>query len=539
MQLSTSKRGSFQRGVYIRGCTLFVVVGAVVAANITPVMAQPPSQASRRQFVEGLLRSLIESQRDRQAPPPNRPPLPRPDEKLVAARQHLDSFSTHSGQLVNHWSANAARAPGTRQMLSDLIKLNASATNLQTRAANARRAEDLTPDFVALDRDWRLMAYRMKQIDGLSPECSRCIGLLNEVDTALCGVLGVSPQVDFHTLVATTLAVNTSLAHLIEDIELELPRSRVGRALVAETAQVQQHALLLSDVVSRRRSYEEIVGSFRVFYGQWRNLAGKIRQVDSRHLERNVRRVEESSHAIHELLWLAEEIDYGRLSYLAGALRRDVDGLFDAVSLNVLLELPAAPRVLAVASEFYGLCENFSNSVESHASLRQLQSDYRFLIESWPELSGCFSPCRTPGVVQSLTGIEESFVTLRDAVGLAAPIDWHHGNEVAAGLVLSSDTVIAEVQRHVFTNPRYNQQLRFESARDAAAFRGAARRLHEAIVNRQAEVLGERAQTVGKAWAELEEHCFRRLIPADQIHFRDMRVRATQQVVELQAMLQL
>ena len=333
--------------------------------------------------------------------------------------------------------------------------------------------------------------------------------------------------------------MQTSLAHLIGDIEFELPGTRIGHSLIAEAAQVQQRSQFLNNVVSQRGAYEAIVSSFRDFYGSWRNLAAKIRQVDSRHLERNVSRIDESAHAIHELLWLAEEIDYGRLSYLAKALRRDVDGLFDAVSLNILLELPAASRLLPVAGEFYGLCENFTGSVESRATLGQLQSDYRYLIASWPELSGCFTPCRTPAVVQSLKGIEESFVALRDAVGLAAPVDWQHGNEVAAALVLSSDSVIAEVQNHVYSNARYDQQFRFESARDAAAFRGAARRLHEAIVNRQVEALAERAQTAADAWAEFNDHCFRRLMPADQLHLRDVRVRATQQIVELQAMLSL
>ena len=63
--------------------------------------------------------------------------------------------------------------------------------------------------------------------------------------------------------------------------------------------------------------------------------------------------------------------------------------------------------------------------------------------------------------------------------------------------------------------------------------------MQEALVNRQVDVLGERAQTVADAWAELNDHCFSRLIPADQLAFRDVRSRATQQLVELQAMLQL
>ena len=55
----------------------------------------------------------------------------------------------------------------------------------------------------------------------------------------------------------------------------------------------------------------------------------------------------------------------------------------------------------------------------------------------------------------------------------------------------------------------------------------------------QAEVVAERAGTVANAWAQLNEQCFRRLMPTDQVHVRDVRTSATQQVVELQAVLQL
>lgn len=90
----------------------------------------------------------------------------------------------------------------------------------------------------------------------------------------------------------------------------------------------------------------------------------------------------------------------------------------------------------------------------------------------------------------------------------------------------------------MYSNTRYDQQFRFESARQVSAFRGAARRLHEAIVNRQMDLLAERTASVAQAWADLNDHCFRRLPPTEQVHLRDLRANATQQLVELQAILQ-
>lgn len=512
---------------------------AITIWSTSPVAAQGPTRDGRRQFVESLLQSLIESQFDRPSPPQDQPPGPPADGKLVSARQQLDAFSSHSNQLVNHWNSDVARAPGSRPLLPDLIKLNATVSHVQRRAANARRLEDLQPDFVALDRDWRLLAYRLQHIEGLSAECARCIQQMNAADTAICGLLGVSPQVDFNDLVTEAIGVNTSLGHLIEDIEIEMPRTRLGRSLIAEASHVKQQAVALSNAVSRRQNYDAIVETFRHFYSNWRLLAAKIRQVNSRHLERNVRRIDEASHLIHELLWLTEDVDYGRLTYMAQALRRDVNELFDAVSLNQMLELPKGPLVLSIAGEFYGLCENFSDSIELRAPLGQLQAEYLYLVESWPELSECLRPCRNIQVVQSLKGVEESFASLRDVVGLASRIDLHRANELATALVAAGENANSEVQRHVFSNSRYDQRFRFDSARSSAAFHAAARRLHESILNEQMQLLGERTAAVADAWKDLNERCFRRLVAADQVHLRELQRHVTQQVVELQAMLQL
>ena len=64
-------------------------------SSVGKVAAQQPSRDGRRQFVEGLLQALIDSQLDR-GRPPGRPSTPA-DPQLAAVRKHLDGFSRHSG----------------------------------------------------------------------------------------------------------------------------------------------------------------------------------------------------------------------------------------------------------------------------------------------------------------------------------------------------------------------------------------------------------------------------------------------------------
>jgi hypothetical protein len=186
--------------------------------------------------------------------------------------------------------------------LGDTIKLNASVSHLNTRAATARRIEDLQPDFRAVDREWRLLAHRLRRAEGLDNECLQCVARLNRLDTTLCGLLGVTPQVDYRELLSASIALNTSLAHLIEDIEIELPRTRSGRVLVAEAGQVQQRGRRFADAITDQRGHDELVERFSTFYASWRQVATRIQGLGNRHLERNVRRIDESTLLLHELL---------------------------------------------------------------------------------------------------------------------------------------------------------------------------------------------------------------------------------------------
>ena len=215
-------------------------IALLVALCGTQLLAQDGRRDQRRQFVEGLLRTLVESQLDRQPRESERRGQPTVVPELVRARQHFSELSVHNTQLVHHLSTHAARSPSAKPFLADALKLNASLSHIQRRSATARRLEDLQPDFRAWDRDWRLLSYRLRQADGLDDQCLQCVTRVSELEVTLCSLLGVSPQVDYNELLSASIAMSTSLAHLIEDVQIELPRSRAGLALAAEAGQVHQ-----------------------------------------------------------------------------------------------------------------------------------------------------------------------------------------------------------------------------------------------------------------------------------------------------------
>ena len=503
------------------------------------LLAQSGRRDQRRQFVEGLLRTLVESQRDREPRESDRRGRPTVVPELVRARQHFGELSVQNAQLVHHLNTHALRSPAAKQFLGDALKLNASISHIQRRSATARRLEDLQPDFRAWDRDWRLLSYRLRQAEELDQECLQCVSRVSELETTLCSLLGVVPQVDYRELLNVSIAVSTSLAHLIEDLQIELPRTRAGLALAAEAGQVHQRGRWFGRGVQDRREHEELVRRFQTFYRTWRALAVKIRGIGHRHLDRLVRRIDESTLSLHELLWLPQPVEYVQLMHLTKRLSADVDRLFDAVSLNLLLELPGAERVLPSASEFYGLCENFADSVTTQIPLEQLRSDYRYLVDAWPELAGCFSAARRPEVTSALRAIDESFVALRDTIGLSPEVDWRRTAELAASLSALSDRLSVDVQRFILANTNYERPFRSASSQHAANFRSAAHRLHQSLVQRDEPALQNRCERLAAAWQSMSDECYRKVSAADQARFGGAPSQIAQQIVQLQTMLQL
>ena len=228
-----------------------------------------------------------------------------------------------------------------------------------------------------------------------------------------------------------------------------------------------------------------------------------------------------------------------RIAHLTKVLTRDVDQLFDSVSLNVLLDLRGTDGVLQTAGEFYGLCENFSLAVESRSPLPEMREDYQFLVASWPELVRCFRYARQPEVIRSLSSIEDSFVTLQDAIGIAPHVDWHAAADRAAACARLAERLNGQLQRYVLQNSRYDRTFRRRAGEHMTAFRGSIDQLHQRLVDRRAGSLEAECVQLATAWSQLNIECLRKLGASDKQYFAPYQPRITERVVRLQAMLQL
>lgn len=488
-----------------------------------------------RELVEGLLRALINSQLDRGGPPERQPPARVPPQ-LVQTRETLRSFSQQMGVLTRDLGAIPQTAQARRWM-SSALQVNASSTRLATYSQRVGATADLQNGIRNLDREWRLLSHHLRQVDGLPANCRRVIDQLDQLDSRLCQLCDIEPQLDYSQLTWVSAAIDTSLVRLIEDIEVELGRSPRCAPLVVEGGRVLQECRGFAAEVQRRGRLAALTGQLQTVYPAWQAFATNVNSIGNRFLERDVRRIDEKLVTLHELLWLPVPMDYGRLAHLTDVLTQDVNQLFEAVSLNVLLNLRRPDGVLETAGAFFGLCENFSDAVEARASMPELRQEFQYLVRGWPELANCFRRSRRTEVVRSLASIEESFVALQTALGVAPQVDWHAAAEQAAACERLARQLNSQLRKYIVRNSRYDAAFRRRVEQGAAQFQRAANQLHQQLVSRRDDRLHARCSELADAWTTLNSECLGNLEAGDRRYIVGFPQRITESVVSLQALL--
>ena len=525
--------------------TALTFVGFI--AQAVPTSAQP-NVAGRRQFVEGMLKMLIESQINRQPKPQPAPQPPRPQPRphnhkisadLTRARTSLQGFATEAHHLASHLHAQSRSNPNLRYHLSDALRLNASARVLVSRAASARTFDPLVDDFRTLDKDWRLLSHKLSKQPGLTAECRTCMKELDQFDAQLCDILHIGPQVDFRELTSATESLRAALDRLGEDIGIELARTSAGRSLMYECRQVEQKALAVCNAVSARRPYDHIVVEFERLHEAWERHAVRVRSVNNRFLERDVRQIDQIVRDTHEILWLPLPLDYSLLSHITKTMTADVNGLFDCVSLNALMELRGADNILDAACEFHGLCEHLADGVQHKESLPELQQDFQYLNDSWPKLAACFQGTKDARIIKALKDIEGSFETLQGTLQLRPVVDTREVVSYAAGLEDLSGRLAQTVQHYLNANSRYDTAFKKDCIGRVYAFRDSARHLHEVADSEgNHNHLREDCDDIAAQWNAIQKSSFGRMHSADRARLQPLTSSIAAQIVQLQTIIQ-
>ncbi len=506
-----------------------------------------------REDVDDLLRQLIEQElqrrdqdrRDlndpRQPDPARAAParLTRPTREMEEAQRVLGNVARDADQLAVLLTEDMRRVPGIRPYLDDVLRLRARVTLLADRSRRIYDHRDILPDLRELDQEWRLLSYRLAQLRGLDSRTISQIQRLNTYAKELGRAFEISPQLDRQALLQKTAALSADLHNLMDDINIEVPRSQQQIDLLLRGRRIEQQARLVASTVAETGDYQKVITQYREFQRVWYPFATDLRPLNNRYLERGVRRVNDVDSAIQELLWMPQQIDRDKLLYLSSVLKRDVDDFFVRAPLKLMIELPNADQVLVVADEFYGVCENFADVVKREEDVQRMVDAYHFIEDAWRSFSTTFRPIKSTAAQQVLAEIGNNIVALGNALqvhggGYDSGYDEKHALEIAASL----DNLARHLENDIglWLSVR-TVNFRDYVLRDSAQFRQTAQRIHEMLTRQADEAdVAREADLLARDWARVYEH-IQRCNTAEKPHLMRLASEISPQVVELRTIL--
>lgn len=492
--MSSSLRTSPPQGATLRIASL-VLLATTFAGIPAGVFAQGNRDFDDRDLdrtpvrrnTDELYKSLIESETERRNLRRSTDPrgtfaparvIDQPTREMLQARKIINGLTRDADDLAKMINEEARHNNQLRPMVGEVLKLRARINLIADRADQQNDHAAIAEDLRNLDRDWRMVALRLSQTRGMDRQTYEMIEHINGDAKELSQILDIKPQMNRRDLMRYTAAIATDMGNLLEDAEYELGRSQDRDQVLASGRRVRQQAYLLANAVEDQRDYEIVLDEYKHFQQLWTPFASSLRQFQNRTLDRHVRRIAESDNRVTELLWIPNKMDRQRLLYLTDSLKRDVDEFFARTPLKLLIDLPDSRSVIPVSNEFYGVCANFSQTVNSDDTDDDVIAAFRYIESSEREFMKVFKQVNSQSALQVLNQIQHGVDDLRDGLNMN---DHHQGRRSAelAGLIDNLAGQLEMETKRWLDNRRAT--FRTQALQEVSAFSTQARRLNESI----------------------------------------------------------
>lgn len=509
-----------------------VLALAVVATILLASTQSARADEKTRRIVGGVLRLLIESQRPQRGP---QPPMPPASREVVAVQEVLSDYRDEAARLSQIAQRDVGTSTGLRPLISDVLTFHASAESVFHRARHMSHPAQMRQSVAQLDGNWRVLSWRLKQTRGVSRECRSSVETLDLISGKLCELYDLQPQIDRRSLQRHADSLTIYSRSLVEDLDIELRRSPHRRQIILEASKAHQATIVFADDVARQASYARLVASYKSFVALWGPLARRVCLIDSRFVERNVLRIQDTDQAIHELLWLPRGIDRQLLGQLTTGILSEVDRIYVAVNLNVLIQLPNAEEVPGAASDFYGCCQHFADCVQRDESEDELVDAYSYLPDAWVSFSRLFRTLDHPEIRQSLSEIEQRLVALRDPLRIPGGFSHDELRERAATLEHHVEHLTEDLDDWLRGDRTFEKDRR-DLVELGRRLQSEARVLHlAALQNTPGGKLQELAETVVVRWEELHTR-IQQCEATNRDHIRELQSRISRELIGIEAM---
>ena len=518
---------------------LLLILGLLVP--IVHAQSNDDRRTRRRDFVDGILRTLVESQMQGHGPAPaaHLPPA-RPgtqNAQLVEVTRSLEGFSQASAGLIVALRHEERYSSAIRPLLGDAIRIKAGCDVILQKTRYTRDEKQLTSDVQTLDRQWRVLSHRLAQLSNLGATTVAHVKRLDQYDQHLCQLLKVAPQFDRGELLELTAALRTNLANLLDDVAWDVPESGTRDALLAEGRKLQVQVDQVLDALVNGTRVDDVAAPYKTVYNQWRPFAAKLRSFESDSLARNLVRIDQINRGMHELLWIEQPMDRSAVAYFAASVERRFDRLCDDVPINVLLSMPRPQDATAAVVEFDKLCHSFAQTAAGNAAHGDLLWDFRLLEVQWQDAAKQFAAVDSAAIASHLARIDDGLGAIRESLNIRPVLDRNMAVELADSLDETAAALDRNLRSYLARNTRYSSQVKSQIAARSRAFHDATHRLHESLSGGGSEgQLRQRSLEAAEAWKQLAAQ-FGHLTEQNRASLSRAQEQIVQQLVKLQLML--
>lgn len=529
--------GASRRSILLYALGIAILLGAVAASRAPAAGLDDPEQ--RRRYVDDLIRALIESESERsesvaQEAAPLTQSRKRPSQQLSQSRPLLTRFSQEATGLAKDLDYDLDKGRGIRPIFGDVLKLRARSFVLAQNSMNTNDHEPIAADYGILSSEWQTLSFRLRQIRGLDQASLEHVERLDEIDEQLGGILQVRKPVDREELLLEMASLRADLKNLLIDVEVAVQRSSDRHRYILDGQKVQQQAERVASLAGGTAGYDAIVAEYRQFETRWSAYAISLRALDSRQIERNVRRINHSDTQIHLLLKLPTRVDRDELLHLTMSLMKDVDEFYVRAPLKLLITLPEASEVIPTCNQFYGVCEHFADAASSDSDHSQLIEDFRYVEDAWDEFQTMFRQLNSSKAQEVLNDIERGIMALREALQLHEGLDREKAASLAASLASLQERLDSDLRRWLDRQPR---DFRKTALQESQALGDAVRRFQNHALNgSDPSQLQRECEDIFARWQRV--HGYVKLCnTSDRINLLTTSAKITPVVVELRTRL--
>lgn len=487
----------------------------------------------RRQFVEDLLKGLIESQLEKETRPDNyRPdydqarPQPRPPQvppEVSAAREGLSRVGVSISDLVRILQQESYATPGYRQPLAEAMHVKALTDALFRNSKGFGDMRLMQERYSSIDQMWRSLAHRMKQARGVS---RRVLAAVDEVDlhiNEMAKMIGLAPQIDRTELVRLTSTLSAEFRHLLEDVSYEMHHNNAKRRELLLKGRDLMTRLRESTALIDRGSYESIVEAWVTGQGGWRSYAAELRRLGNDRILRGVNRVEQTGRQINAALWLPVPLDRDYIRNVVSSIEVDLDRLSNAVTLKDMLTCQNPNAYLRTIREFQSACQTFSQSISRASSVEELVWDYRIFNVAWDEVVSQNRMFENPAVQRHLRTGSQSMAMLEQTFGTGLELCPDEVQQVIAEMGDLCNRTIQWVNRNISGAAHYSPQMQNDIRREVVGMQVSLHKLHTNFVGRQSNQVGlQELQAATRHWNQLKS-LMNQCRDADKRAFREIR----------------